>query len=48
MTPEGIYAMRDRLDAVKLTAPFRPLPPDFRGDNVDIQFTFDYNVFGIY
>ena len=36
------------IDAVKLTAPFRPLPPDFRGDNVDIQFTFDYNVFGIY
>lgn len=36
------------IDAVKLTAPFRPLPPDFKGDNVDIQFTFDYNVFGIY
>ena len=36
------------IDAVKLTAPFRPLPPDFRGDSVDIQFTFDYNVFGIY
>lgn len=36
------------LDAVKLTAPFRPLPPDFKGNSVDIQFTFDYNVFGIY
>lgn len=36
------------IDAVKLTAPFRPLPPDFKGDSVDIQFTFDYNVFGIY
>lgn len=35
------------LDAVKLTAPFRPLPPDFRGNSVDIQFTFDYNVFGV-
>jgi TonB family protein len=35
------------LDAVKLTAPFRPLPPDFKGDKVDIQFTFDYNVFGV-
>ena len=36
------------IDAVKLTAPFRPLPPDFKGNSVDIQFTFDYNVFGIY
>ena len=31
--------------AVQLTAPFRPLPPDYRGNSVDIQFTFDYNVF---
>ncbi len=35
------------IDAVKLTAPFRPLPPEFKGNSVDIQFTFDYNVFGI-
>ena len=35
------------INAVKLTAPFRPLPPDFRGNKVDIQFTFDYTVFGI-
>lgn len=35
------------IDAVKLTAPFRPLPPDFKGKSVDIQFTFDYNVFGV-
>lgn len=34
------------LDALKLTSPFRPLPPEFTGDFVDIQFTFDYNVFG--
>lgn len=34
------------LNAVELTAPFRPLPPDFRGSSIDIQFTFDYNVFG--
>ncbi len=34
------------LNAVKLTAPFRPLPADFRGSDIDIQFTFDYNVFG--
>ncbi len=30
--------------AVELTAPFRPLPPEFRGSSVDIEFTFDYNV----
>ncbi|MBQ3311473.1 TonB family protein [bacterium] len=34
------------LQAVKLTAPFRPLPANFKGSSVDIQFTFDYNVFG--
>ena len=33
------------LKAVELTAPFRPLPADFRGSSIDIQFTFDYNVF---
>ena len=34
------------LHAVELTAPFRPLPAGFRGSSIDIQFTFDYNVFG--
>lgn len=34
------------LSAVELTAPFKPLPADFRGQSIDIQFTFDYNVFG--
>ena len=34
------------LNAVKMTAPFRPLPADYKGSNIDIQFTFDYNVFG--
>ena len=34
------------LKAVELTAPFRPLPADFKGASIDIQFTFDYNVFG--
>ncbi|MBP3846357.1 TonB family protein [bacterium] len=34
------------LNAVKLAAPFRPLPPEFKGQSIDIQFTFDYNVFG--
>lgn len=34
------------LSAVELTAPFKRLPPEFRGQSIDIQFTFDYNVFG--
>ena len=34
------------LEAVKLTAPFRPLPPEYNQDSIAIQFTFDYNVFG--
>lgn len=34
------------LNAVELTAPFKPLPAEFRGGSIDIQFTFDYNVFG--
>ena len=34
------------LKAVELTAPFRPLPVDFKGQSIDIQFTFDYRVFG--
>lgn len=34
------------INAVKLTAPFKPLPPEFKGNSVDIQFTFDYNVLG--
>ena len=33
------------LKAVELTAPFRPLPAEFKGQSIDIQFTFDYNVF---
>ena len=28
--------------AVKLTAPFRPLPAEYRGSSVDINFTFDF------
>ena len=34
------------LSAVQLTAPFRPLPAEYKESSVDIQFTFDYNVFG--
>lgn len=33
-------------DALFNTAPFRPLPADFKGEKIDVQFTFDYNVFG--
>lgn len=44
----GLAAADDAaISAVKLTAPFRPLPPEFKGDKVDIQFTFDYTVFGV-
>ena len=32
--------------AIELTAPFKSLPPEFKGNNVDIEFTFDYNVLG--
>jgi TonB family protein len=32
--------------AVELAAPFRSLPPEYKGSSVDIDFTFDYNVFG--
>ncbi len=35
------------LEAVKMSAPFRPLPPEFQGNDIDIQFTFDYNVFSV-
>ena len=34
------------LNAVQLTAPVRPLPAEYKGPSIDIQFTFDYNVFG--
>ncbi len=32
--------------AIERTAPFAPLPPEFKGVNIDIEFTFDYNVLG--
>lgn len=41
----NIMADRAALKAVETTAPFRPLPEKFKGKSVDIQFTFDYNVF---
>jgi len=33
------------LKAVNISAPFRPLPKECKDKSVDIQFTFDYNVF---
>lgn len=30
--------------AVQLSVPFKPLPDDFKGSDIDIQFTFDYNI----
>ena len=35
------------INAVEMTAPFKPLPSEYKRSSVDIQFTFDYNVFGV-
>ena len=32
------------INAVEITAPFRPLPAEFKGQSVDVQLYFDYNV----
>jgi TonB family protein len=32
------------IKAIKDSAPYMPLPDDYNGDNVDIEFKFDYNV----
>ena len=37
---------RAALTAIELTTPFRPLPSNYNGQSVDIDFTFDYNVIG--
>lgn len=31
--------------ALVMSAPFEPLPKEYKGKSVDIEFTFDYNVF---
>lgn len=42
----GVFAVDNAaLKAIKDTAPFKPLPKEFKGKSIDIQFTFDYNVF---
>jgi len=30
--------------AVKASAPFRPLPENYKGKTIDVQFIFDYDV----
>lgn len=37
---------RSAMEALKKSAPFAPLPKQFKEDSVDIEFTFDYNVLG--
>ena len=32
------------LNAVKNSTPFEPLPADYKGEDIDVQMTFDYNV----
>jgi outer membrane biosynthesis protein TonB len=32
------------INAVRSAAPFKPLPYEYNGSYVDIQFSFDYNV----
>lgn len=34
------------IKAVQMSAPFRPLPAEYKEPSVEIEFTFDYNVFG--
>lgn len=34
------------LQAVRITAPFKPLLEEFDGKSIDIEFTFDYRVLG--
>ena len=36
---------KSALDAVYKTAPFRPLPNEYKGKTVDIIFTFDFNIY---
>jgi len=33
------------LEAIKMSTPFRSLPSEYKGKDIDIQFKFDYNVF---
>ena len=46
ITQSSGIASTDRaaVNAIQMTAPFRPLPSDYKGEWIDIEFTFDYNV----
>lgn len=33
------------MNAIRASAPFRQLPANFRGNDIDVQFIFDYNVY---
>jgi TonB family protein len=41
-----VMADQAAIAAVQKIFPFRPLPEDYAEENIDIEFTFDYNVFG--
>lgn len=32
--------------AVRASAPFKQLPPNYRGNDIDVQFIFDYEIYG--
>jgi TonB family protein len=34
------------LDAIQRSGPFEPLPAEYAGDQIQINFTFDINVLG--
>ena len=34
------------ISAIKLAAPFKPLPTEYKGTSVDVDFTFDHNIIG--
>jgi TonB family protein len=43
--PSGIEALdRAAIAGISASNPFPPLPPEFRGDHVRLQFTFLYNI----
>lgn len=46
MQSSGSQAVdRAAIHALQLSAPFKPLPAAYKGDSLDIQFTFDYTVY---
>ena len=37
----------EAVSAVERSAPFPPLSVEFKGQEIEIEFLFDYNVFGV-